>query len=208
MKNTMTNQVFSPSRRALLAGLGGIALTSGLRLPASAQAGPTLALRARPGTLALGAGLPPSQVWTLEAANTGALRFAKGDLTVTLSNELPAPIILNWLGIDGAQAAAELERDPARDLRADAHLQQDHAGLPDLRARVLPGHRLRPFRLAEREGGLEANPRRRVVGEGDPAGATRLCAGGLVAFERVPDVLAVVPERPAALGEPESAHHG
>ena len=108
MKNTMTNQVFSPSRRALLAGLGGIALTSGLRLPASAQAGPTLALRARPGTLALGAGLPPSQVRTLEAANTGALRFAKGDLTVTLSNELPAPIILNWLGIDGAQAAAPL----------------------------------------------------------------------------------------------------
>lgn len=58
--------------------------------------------------MALGAGLPQSQVWTLESANPGPLRFAKGDLAVTLSNELPAPIVLNWLGIDGAQAAEPL----------------------------------------------------------------------------------------------------
>ena len=110
----MTNQVFSPSRRVLLAGLGGVALTSGLRLPASAQgkalaqAGATLALGARPVTATLGAGLPESQIWALETANSGPLRFGKGDLAVTLSNELPAPIVLNWLGIDGAPAASAL----------------------------------------------------------------------------------------------------
>jgi len=108
MKTTMTNQVFLPSRRALLAGLGGVALTSGLRLPASAQAG-SLSLRARPVTVALGAGLPQSLIWALETANpAAAMRFGKGDLAVTLSNELPAPIVLNWLGIDGAQAASPL----------------------------------------------------------------------------------------------------
>lgn len=118
MKTTMTNRVFLPSRRALLAGLGGTALASGLRLPAFAQGkalaqpGPALQLRARPATAALGAGLPQSPVWALEPANgvaaTGPFRFGKGDLAVTLSNELPAPIVLNWLGIDGAQAAAPL----------------------------------------------------------------------------------------------------
>lgn len=108
MKNAMTNQVFSPSRRVLLAGLGGVALASGLRIPASAQGGNTLSLRARPATVALGAGLPRSPIWSLETANAGPLRFARGDLAVTLSNELPAPIALNWLGIDGAQAASPL----------------------------------------------------------------------------------------------------
>lgn len=107
MTNTMT-QVFLPSRRTLLAGLGGTALASGLRLPAAAQTGSNLSLRARPAAAALGAGLPPSQVWAIETTNAGPLRFGKGDLAVTVSNELPAPIVLNWLGIDGAQAAAPL----------------------------------------------------------------------------------------------------
>jgi FtsP/CotA-like multicopper oxidase with cupredoxin domain len=108
MKRTMTNQVFSPSRRTLLAGIGGTALTTGLRVPALAQAGTSLALRARPGTIALGSGGSGSAVWALESANAGPLRFAKGDLAVTLSNELPAPIALNWLGIDGAAVAEPL----------------------------------------------------------------------------------------------------
>lgn len=110
MKRTMTNQVFSPSRRVLLAGLGGTALASGLRLPALAQVqtGAALALRAWPATVALGVGLPKSPIWAIETGAPGPLRFAKGDLAVTLSNELPAPIVLNWLGIDGAQAASPL----------------------------------------------------------------------------------------------------
>lgn len=106
MKNAMTNQVFSPSRRALLAGLGGTALASGVRLPATAQSGTPLSLRARPATP--GAGLPKSQIWALDTGTSGPLRFSKGDLAVTLLNELPAPIVLNWLGIDGALAASPL----------------------------------------------------------------------------------------------------
>lgn len=114
MKTTMTNQVFSPSRRVLLAGLGGAAVASALRLPAfaqgkaSAQTGAAVALRARPAAAMLGAGLPKSQIWALETGASGPLRFPKGDLAVTLSNELSAPVVLNWLGIDGAQAASPL----------------------------------------------------------------------------------------------------
>ena len=103
----MTNQVFSPSRRGLLAGLGGVALASGLRLPAAAQTGSGLNLRARPGPLP-GSGNAGPAIWTLETDKPGPLRFAKGDLAVTLANELPAPIILNWLGIDGAATAEPL----------------------------------------------------------------------------------------------------
>lgn len=116
-KNTMTNQVFWPSRRSLLAGFGGTALISGLRLPALAQTGQaptgqTLSLRARPVAAALGPGLPKSQIWALEGANPGPLRVGKRDLAVTLSNELPTPIILNWLGIDGAPAGEPLTGQP------------------------------------------------------------------------------------------------
>jgi FtsP/CotA-like multicopper oxidase with cupredoxin domain len=94
----------------MLAGIGGVTVAagSGLRWPAAAQAGASLSLRARPGTLALGTGGFESPVWALETGSPGPLRFAKGDLAVTLSNELPALIVLNWLGIDGAAAAEPL----------------------------------------------------------------------------------------------------
>lgn len=107
----MTNQVFSLSRRGLLAGLGGAALASGLRQPAMAQAAPSLTIRAKPGTLAVGptGSLP---IGTLETANPGPPRVAKGDLAVTLSNELPAPVVLNWLGVDGAPTAEPLTGQP------------------------------------------------------------------------------------------------
>jgi FtsP/CotA-like multicopper oxidase with cupredoxin domain len=107
-KNTMTNQVFSLSRRSLLTGLGGVALASGMGLPALAQAPASLALRARPGKLATGTAGLESPAWLLESAGPGPIRVPKGDLAVTLSNELPAPIVLNWLGIDGAPAAEPL----------------------------------------------------------------------------------------------------
>ncbi len=107
-KNTTTNQLFWPSRRTVLAGFGGTALMSGLRLPALAQTGQALSLRARPVAAAIGSGLPKSPIWALESATPDPLRLSKGDLAVTLSNELPAPIVLNWLGIDGAPAASPL----------------------------------------------------------------------------------------------------
>ncbi|MBN9586247.1 MAG: multicopper oxidase domain-containing protein [Afipia sp.] len=107
----MTNQVFSLSRRGLLAGLGGAALASGLRQPAMARTATSLTIRARPGTLSAGptGSLP---IGTLETADPAPLRVARGDLAVTLSNELPAPIVLNWLGIDGAPIAEPLTGQP------------------------------------------------------------------------------------------------
>lgn len=142
----MTYRVFLPSRRMLLAGLGGTVLTSGLRRPASAQAGPALSLRARPMAAALGSGLPKSQIWSLETASPGPLRFGKGDLAVTLSNELTAPIALNWLGIDGAPAAEPLtgQAPIAPGGRASFTLPLRQAGTAFLSAQLLDDSSGRP----------------------------------------------------------------
>ncbi|MBN9596307.1 MAG: multicopper oxidase domain-containing protein [Afipia sp.] len=103
----MTNQVLSLSRRGLMTGLGGAILASGMGLPVLAQSPVSLNLRARPGKLAKTEGFEPP-IWLLETANPGPIRVPKGDLAVALANELPAPIVLNWLGIDGAPAAEPL----------------------------------------------------------------------------------------------------
>lgn len=144
----MTKQVFSPCRRALLAGLGGTILTSGLRLPAAAQAQPALSLRIRPGTANLTAGGPDTPVWSFEAPESGpALRFKKGaELGISALNELPVPIALNWLGIDGAQAAAPLTVQgpiPAGG-RASLALPLRHAGTFLIDARLLGDGAERP----------------------------------------------------------------
>jgi len=107
----MTNQVFSLSRRGLLAGLGGAALAVGLRQPAMARAATSLTIRARLGTLAAGA-MGSLPIGTLETADPRPLRVARGDLAVTLSNELPTPVVLNWLGVDGAPIAEPLTGQP------------------------------------------------------------------------------------------------
>lgn len=104
----MTARKFSPSRRTLLAGLGGAALAAGLA-PAAGQSRPALALRLRPGTAPLRPGAPDSAVGRLDGGAAEVLRFAQGDeIEVAISNELPAPTLLNWLGIDGAADAAAL----------------------------------------------------------------------------------------------------
>ena len=58
--------------------------------------------------MALRAGQPPSEVWTLDTGAAGPLRLAKGEAALAISNELTAPIALNWLGFDGASAAEPL----------------------------------------------------------------------------------------------------
>lgn len=90
-----------------MTGLGGAILASGMGLPVLAQSPVSLNLRARPGKLAKTEGFEPP-IWLLETANPGPIRVPKGDLAVALANELPAPIVLNWLGIDGAPAAEPL----------------------------------------------------------------------------------------------------
>lgn len=104
----MTTPAFSPSRRAILAGLGGAALAAGLT-PAAGQSSPALALALRPATVPLRPGAPDSPIGRLEGGVAEVLRFAQGDdVQVAVSNELPAPTILNYIGIDGAADAATL----------------------------------------------------------------------------------------------------
>ncbi len=93
-----------------LAGLGGLAVTSALRLPAAAQSRPSLSLRLRPGTTKLGADLPDSPVWVLDAGSPGSiLRFKRNDeLQVAFANEISVPAALSWAGIDGVQATTPL----------------------------------------------------------------------------------------------------
>jgi len=104
----MTTPAFSPSRRAILSGLGGAALAAAFT-PAVGQNRPALALRLRPAAIPLRPGAPDSPIGRLEGGAAEVLRFAQGeDVQVTVSNELSSPTHLNWLGIDGAAETAAL----------------------------------------------------------------------------------------------------
>jgi FtsP/CotA-like multicopper oxidase with cupredoxin domain len=107
-------------------------------------------LQARPGTAALRPGQPDTPVWSLvTSAPETVMRFRRGDqLEVTLGNDLPLPVVLNWHGIDGVPAAEPLTvRSPLASGAKDSFvLPLRHAGtfLCDLRllgdgqARPLP----------------------------------------------------------------------
>ncbi len=104
----MTTPAFSPSRRAILSGLGGAALAAAFT-PAAGQNRPALALRLRPAAIPLRPGAPDTPIGRLEGGAAEVLRFPQGeDVQVTVSNELSSPTRLNWLGIDGAAEAAAL----------------------------------------------------------------------------------------------------
>jgi FtsP/CotA-like multicopper oxidase with cupredoxin domain len=103
--NRMADHIFRPHRRALLAGLGA-AVLGPATLPAVAQGRPALALRARVDLLTLRAGEPETPIWSLGGPD---LRFRRGDSPeIAFGNDLPAPMVLNWRGIDGALAAEPL----------------------------------------------------------------------------------------------------
>lgn len=123
-------------------------MTSWLRLPATAQGQSALSLRLGPEKANLTARGSETPVWSLEAAASGsAPRFKKGtELVITASNELPTPSVLNWLGIDGAQAAAPLTVQgpiPAGG-RATFALSLRHAGTFLMDARLLGDGAERP----------------------------------------------------------------
>jgi FtsP/CotA-like multicopper oxidase with cupredoxin domain len=110
----MTDGIFRTSRRGLLTGLGGAILSPGLLRLAAAAPRQVLALQARPGTAALRAGSADTPVWLLsEATPDAARRFRRGDeLEVSLENQLPIPVVLNWHGIDGTPGAEPLTARP------------------------------------------------------------------------------------------------
>jgi FtsP/CotA-like multicopper oxidase with cupredoxin domain len=110
--SAMTKGVFPLTRRGLLAGLGSAMLSP----PAPAMAAPTsrqaLTLQAKPGTATLRPGVD-APVWSLVGPTPRpVMRFQRGDeVAVTLENELPVPIVLNWQGVD-AGAEPLLARPP------------------------------------------------------------------------------------------------
>jgi FtsP/CotA-like multicopper oxidase with cupredoxin domain len=135
----MTNRVFPLTRRRLLAGLGVTALGPAMSSAATAQGRTLLMMQARPGTIALREGQPDMPIWSLlTPAPQPGLRFRRGDqLEVTLANDLPLPLALNWHGIDGTPAIEPLLARPtlASGSRDSFVLPLRHAGtfLCDLR---------------------------------------------------------------------------
>jgi FtsP/CotA-like multicopper oxidase with cupredoxin domain len=142
---------FPVSRRTLLAGLGGAILAPLVPAVAVSQTRPALALQARAGTVVLRPGAE-TPAWLLQTATgDGALRFKRGDeIDVTLENLLPALVVLNWHGIDGAPAAEPLlGRPPLAPGGTDTfRLPLRHAGtfMADLRLLSDPQARPSPAR--------------------------------------------------------------
>jgi len=121
----MADHFFRPDRRALLAGLGA-ALLGPAVAPAAVR--PSRALRAKAALLPLRAGEPHTPVWSLGDTH---LLLKQGDRPeIAFSNELPAPMVLNWRGIDGVPAAEPLiSRTPSAPGAGDTiELPLRHAG--------------------------------------------------------------------------------
>ena len=103
--NGMANQIFRPDRRAVLAGLGSVALCPGTP-QALAEDRPALALRAKADGLSLRPREADTPIWSLGGAD---LRFRQGESPeIAFGNDLPVPMVLNLRGIDGALAAEPL----------------------------------------------------------------------------------------------------
>lgn len=100
-----------------------------------------LGLQARAETTDLHPGDPETPIWKLSGGPEGALRFKRGDeIEITLANELPVPVVLNWHGIDGGNPAAEplLARLPVAPKSKDTFLVTlRHAGTFMLDVRLL-----------------------------------------------------------------------
>jgi FtsP/CotA-like multicopper oxidase with cupredoxin domain len=106
----MTDRTFPLNRRQLMAGLGSSVLGPATSSMALAGAHPSLVLQAKADVVALRPGTPDTPIWSLSGSTSGAgLRFKRGDtVEVMLANQLPAPAVLNWRGLDGVPAAEPL----------------------------------------------------------------------------------------------------
>ena len=107
----MASPKLSLNRRKLMAGLGATALTPFWPAVGRTQAGPAaLALQAKAESVTLRPNMPATPVWSLQGPDR---RFKRGEtLDIRFGNELPAPAILNWHGIDGVPAAGPLTGRP------------------------------------------------------------------------------------------------
>ena len=133
----MTLRNFDPSRREILAGLAALASGSvvGGATPASTV---RLGLQARPATLALRAGQPPSAISELAAPTAGTdVRLARGArVELALRNDLPVPVAPVWYGLDGTAVPGPLlGRATATGTTESSVFSISHAGtlMADLR---------------------------------------------------------------------------
>src|SRR6266508_4399237 len=162
----MASPKFPLDRRELMAGLGAAALAPmwpvAGRAPGNPQGRPSLALQARPDSLALRPGIAATPIWSLQGPE---LTFKRGDtLAVDFGNGLPAPAVLNWRGIDGVPAAEPLTgRPPLAAGGKDAvQLSLRHAGTFLCESGLLGDGQAQPSR-----------PRPLIVRETEPAATDR-----------------------------------
>jgi FtsP/CotA-like multicopper oxidase with cupredoxin domain len=157
-------------RRELMAGLGAAALAPTWPVAGRAQGNPqgnpqgrpSLALQAKPDSLALRPGIAATPIWSLQGPE---LTFKRGDtLAVDFGNGLPAPAVLHWRGIDGVPAAEPLTgRPPLAAGGKDAvQLSLRHAGTFLCESGLLGDGQAQPSR-----------PRPLIVRETEPAATDR-----------------------------------
>ncbi|MGA7806623.1 MAG: multicopper oxidase domain-containing protein [Bradyrhizobium sp.] len=103
----MAKRILQKPRRDVLAGLGAAALAASLPRVATAQAPQSLALQAKPRTIALRPGQAETPVWSLER-QPPLPRLKRGQLEIGMRNQLPVSAALDWRGLDGALDAEPL----------------------------------------------------------------------------------------------------
>jgi FtsP/CotA-like multicopper oxidase with cupredoxin domain len=118
----MTPRPVQLTRRHLLAGIGAAAAGPAPAIHAQARTQQTLALDATPVPLRLGRDRNETTIWTLQTK--GSLHFRHDDaVALTLHNGLPAPLVLNWHGMDGVPSIEPvLARRPILSGETDRYL--------------------------------------------------------------------------------------
>jgi FtsP/CotA-like multicopper oxidase with cupredoxin domain len=122
----MARVFFRPHRRDLLTAFGASAVAGLVSARAWAQG--QIALQAKPGAIALRAGAQETPVWSLGAPE---LRFRRGEtVQLDIDNELQAPVVLDWRGLDGVPAIAPLTARPplAPGAKENVTIPLRHAG--------------------------------------------------------------------------------
>jgi FtsP/CotA-like multicopper oxidase with cupredoxin domain len=144
----MKDRAFPLTRRQVLAGLGAFACSASMPIAALAQARQNLMLQAKSGAAALRPRQPDTPIWSLlTSPSDNGLRFKRGDeLQVTLRNDLPVPVLLNWHGIDGVPSTEPLAaRSPLTSGTRDGFvLPLRHAGIFLCDLRMLGDGQARP----------------------------------------------------------------
>ena len=132
MASPKSRQTTTLDRRALMAGLGAVALAPSWPAASFAQSKPqgrpALALQARADGLPLRPNAPATPIWALQGPE---LRFGRGEtVEIAFANELPVPALLDCRGLDGVPAAEPLTgRVPlAAGARETLQLPLRHAG--------------------------------------------------------------------------------